>query len=743
MTVLLTRRAALLGSATIFASAAAPRADISPEPRRILALYDGAIETQLKETSVHALAAMPIEWLGLILEYHDVRRGLPPIWNDPSYRGVLTWFPEPNLADYAGYVAWIERIAGSGLRIVQVGDAAPKPGSVPAAVESTLRRRMFAALGVRASGLWSAVTLGDRVVSKALGSVEFEHRFDAVLPAYELYTPAREDASSWLVIERADRVRSQSHVIIVSPRSGFIAPGYAVAPDPETGVKQWFVNPFAFFAEAFATGDLPAPDTTTLCGRRIYYSHIDGDGWRSVSQVRALGRAPATNAEIVLQSAIAANPDLPVTVAPIAAEMDPAFAGDLRAIAAARALFRLDHVEPATHTYTHPFRWNFFEHYTPETETPFQDAYRQTMSGHAAVVETSGTVPGPGSCCGHGTRTGPSPPRAFGGRAFDLNEEIVGSARLIDAIAGASGKRVALLQWPGDCTPFPDALRAVAGAGLLNINGGDTRCDSEFPSVSAVAPLGFQRDGTVQVYASNSSEELYTDLWTGRYFGFRDLPQTWDRTEAPRRLKPLNLYYHMYSGERRSSLDALLANIDALRQRGDYIGVFASRFAALAEGFFSAACSREGASAWRIKGRGGLQTFRFAQGARRMLDVRASDGVLGERLVNGDLYVALDPANSAPLIVLTARANVPPQRPALVQSAWEISHLDAGPDRASFEAKGFGPGTMEWHVPAAGTWRVRTPGQTTRTMVGTDHRLLVELPSAAIAGISVTIEREA
>lgn len=196
MKLCITRRAALLGSAaTVAAAGAAVARTDEPVPRRILALYDGAIESQLKETSVHGQAAMPLEWLGLVLDYHDVREGLPPIWSDPSYRGVLTWFPEPNLGDYTAYVAWIEKVAGAGLRVVQVGDAAPKPGSVPPATESALRRRMFAAFGVRALGLWSAVTLGDRVLRQEMAKTEFELRFDAGLPAYELYLPADDGAT--------------------------------------------------------------------------------------------------------------------------------------------------------------------------------------------------------------------------------------------------------------------------------------------------------------------------------------------------------------------------------------------------------------------------------------------------------------------------------------------------------------------------------------------------------------------
>lgn len=745
MTAAISRRAALLGGAATWAatsvSHAAPTVIASSGlvPRHVLALYDGAIEAHLKETSVHGLAAMPLEWLGLTLDYHDIRQGLPPIWADPRYRGVLTWFPEPNIADYAAYVVWIERVAAAGLRVVQVGDTAPAPGRMTAAEEAPLRRRMFAAFGIRASGQWSAVTLGDRVIKRDAAGTEFETRFDAGLPAYEIYAPGRSEAASWLIVARADQARSESHLVVVSPAGGFIAPGYAVSSDAATGVKQWFVDPFAFFAEAFATHDLPAPDTTTLCGRRVYYSHIDGDGWRSMSQVRAPGRAPSTNAEIVLQ-AVAAHPELPVTVAPIAAEMDPAFAGDLRAIGAARALFRLAHVEAATHTYTHPFRWQFFEDYSERSEQPFQEAYHSAESGHAQIVDTSGAAAGPAGCCGRVAKGGVAAPRAFGGRPFDLDEEVSGSVKLIDAIAAPTGKRVRLLQWPGDCTPFPKALRTVAAAGLLNINGGDTRCDREFPSVSAVAPLGFRRDNVTQVYASNSSEELYTDLWTDRYFGFRDLPETWDRTEAPRRLKPINLYYHMYSGERRASLDALVGNMSAAQARGGFIAVFASRFAAAADGFFTLTLTREGPAAWRVRDRGGLQSLRFARGLERMLDVDASVGVLGARVINSDLYVALDPAVESPLVALASRREVAFSRAALLQSSWEVSGLAAYPDRAAFTVQGFGPGVMEWLVPP-GRWMARAGDEAREVAAGADGVLRLDWPAIAVSPLQITLER--
>jgi len=280
----------------------------------------------------------------------------------------------------------------------------------------------------------------------------------------------------------------------------------------------------------------------------------------------------------------------------------------------------------------------------------------------------------------------------------------------------------------------------VADAGLLNINGGDTRCDREFPSVSAVAALGFRRNGLTQIYASNSSEELYTDLWTDRYFGFRDLPETWDRTDTPRRLKPYNLYYHMYSGERRASLDALLSNIAALRTRGNYIAVSASDYAAAANGFFSASFTPDGPAAWRIRDRGSLQTIRFTNANQRSLDPAACIGVLGERIINGHLYIALDPAVAEPRVALAARSASTVSRPLLSHSSWAVSHLTSQDSRFSFKAQGYGPGEMVWRVVPNRQWTVRLASDATVALSDADGVLRLALPQVATSPVDVLVE---
>jgi len=410
--------------------------------------------------------------------------------------------------------------------------------------------------------------------------------------------------------------------------------------------------------------------------------------------------------------------------------------GDARAIETARALFALPQVEVASHTYTHPFNWAFFRDYRPESERPFQEVWRRMQLDPGGWGSLNAS---PAARNAQGGPTAYVVPRAYGDRPFDLNQEMAGAAALMERLAPA-GKRCGIIQWSGDCSPFPAALGASAAAGLGNINGGDTRFDNDNPSLTCVAPTGLPLAGApTQIYASNSNENTYTELWTNRFFGFRDLPITWDRTEAPRRLKPMNLYYHMYSGERLASLGALTANIAALRQR-PFIGVSTSRYAASGAGFYLASIEQTGPSAWRVRDRGGLATLRFARGDTRMVDSAASSGVLGERIVNGDLYVALDPADPAPIIALAPRTNATPQRPLLIEAGWEVSALAMERAGFRFVAQGLGEGQLDWRVPQRGRWRARAGTWEAFVAVGASHILALRPPAIATSGLSVTVQ---
>jgi hypothetical protein len=716
---LLLAGAALLAAPTLAWAASPARPAPAPEPRRVLAIFDSRREQSLFRSPAHKYAAMPLEWLGLTLAWHDLADGPPPpLWADPECRGAVTWFAEPCLTDIAGFADWAERLVAAGKRLVCLGELGPAPGSAPA---PGARARLLAALGLTSEGDWSPVTLGDRVVQAEPGW-GFEHPLAAAaLPPHEILKPARAGLRPWLVLERSRPQARQSVVAATSQSGGYIAPGFATGTDPGTGLQRWRLDPFTFFQAAFALQDLPRADPTTLCGRRLFFAHVDGDGWRSISEVRLAGGRRATNAEVLLHRVLLANPELPITVAPIAAELQPGQPGAARAAEVARAILALPQVALGSHTYSHPFDWSFFEDWSPEKEAEYLPRYRRLATNPGAAMDSHA-----GETAGQPQDNSPRylMPRAFGLEPFSLERETAGAARLLEALA-PPGKRCTLLQWTGNCQPFAAAVAAATAAGLPNINGGDTRYDDDFPTVTGVAPLGRRMaNGAVHVYAAASNENTYTENWSNRFFGFRDLPVTWARTGAPRRLKPINLYFHTYSCEREASLAALEANIAALVEQ-DCIPVDAARYARAAQGAFNLRLERVSPRGWRVLERGDLATLRFDAAAQLMADLDSSVGVLGETRAGETLWLALDPAVATPLVVLAPRRAAPPPRPLLVEASWEIAALLPEAPGWSFEASGYGPGEATWRMPRPGRWRLADGAE---GLVGTDLLLRLTLP---------------
>ena len=71
-----------------------------------------------------------------------------------------------------------------------------------------------------------------------------------------------------------------------------------------------------------------------------------------------------------------------------------------------------------------------------------------------------------------------------------------------------------------------------------------------------IGPSGVNYGPYFQVYAPVQNENIYTNLWTGPFWGFLNVIQTFELTENPRRLKPISIY-HFYSGQKLASLNAL------------------------------------------------------------------------------------------------------------------------------------------------------------------------------------------
>src|SRR5260370_160047 len=243
------------------------------------------------------------------------------------------------------------------------------------------------------------------------------------------------------------------------------------------------------------------------------------------------------------------------------------------------------------------------------------------------------------------------------------------------------GKRVRLFQWSGSTGVTEDAIAALDRLGVPNINGGDTMRDREWPSYTRVAPLMRQVGRHWQTYTSASTENISTELWTGPFYGFRHVIETYENTERPRRVAPVNVYYHYYSGERVASL-AALQYVHEWVLRQSLARIFTSEYLAIVEGFRTARIARvpEG---WRISDHRALCTVRFDD-TRAHLDLDRSSGVLGYLHHQGALYVHL----AGPGPALIARRDRPPATAYLVQASHRGTARNREAGRASLAAPG-------------------------------------------------------
>ena len=145
-----------------------------------------------------------------------------------------------------------------------------------------------------------------------------------------------------------------------------------------------------------------------------------------------------------------------------------------------------------------------------------------------------------------------------------------------------------------------------------------------------VPPLSRPTGGERQIYAANSNENTYTNDWTGPYYGFMMLEHTFANTERPRRLKPFNLYYHMYSGEKPAALAAVKQILD-LARKSPVVPITASHYSALAEDFFTTEIEQVDLFSWAITNRGSMQSVRFDDAELLVVDPERSTGVLGSK----------------------------------------------------------------------------------------------------------------
>ena len=282
-----------------------------PVKREILALYDGAQESDADSTRIHRFAEMPLNHLGFILRFQDIRTKLPEPAEIERYRGVLTWFAG-SVSHSDAYLAWASRVSRMNVRYVILGD-------IGVAINSTnilAVNQLLALAGVRHVGEYVTPTLGTRVAQEDQSLVEFECRLGPVLPDYPVITAQGSATRVGLMLEAPSYDgRRKSILVAIGEKGGYAALNYEFCHQrPPLYQGQWLINPFAFFRAAFASGDQPIPDTTTASGSRLYFSTLETEGWNRSSKIEGFRDASATAGEVVFRELIEPFPDLPATI---------------------------------------------------------------------------------------------------------------------------------------------------------------------------------------------------------------------------------------------------------------------------------------------------------------------------------------------------------------------------------------------------------------------------------------------
>ncbi len=367
----------------------------------------------------------------------------------------------------------------------------------------------FALFDLRNDG-FVPITHQARIAKLNQALYEYEHPLDPVLRPFPLLSRLSPEIDPHLVIETTfDGRPYQSTIVSTGPKGGFVPLDYVFFEEGELDVDtqgrvKWMLNPFAFFEQAFGRSDAPVPDVTTRAGRRIVISHVDGDGWNNLTEIDDPDqRRPRRATEVILDEIIRPNPDLAVTVGLIGGDADLNIEGDEEARWLARELFALKHVEIASHGYSHPFVWRYFERYDRGDELALWDQARQTegtppaarmgawlaqmlnleryiRKDHHDYVSVSADLP-----------------RAYARYPFSLDREIAGSLAFAAEFA-PPGKTARIFLWTGDAEPFAEAIRATRQAGVINLNGGmQNRFDANWPSISYLSPNLRVVDGAV------------------------------------------------------------------------------------------------------------------------------------------------------------------------------------------------------------------------------------------------------
>lgn len=575
-------------------------APLTPIKREFLALYGripkGDFIDWPEDTMTTLFLQMPLEYYGYEVRHHNVHYDGLALPSHHALQGIIIDSSlQLTTEQQSSLIPWLIEHINHGTKLYFLGTL---PDLLP-----TNRERLRKALKLNGSLL--PVSEVTHVTLNAEDSIMHFEAKSLPRPESHLHIEAPEDAE--VLLRATGSVENNDPVIFDAVFScdwgGALLQPYLTTLNPEQ-IPMLQVDIFRYFQKALF--QIPAPDTTTRQGARIYYSHIDGDGYLNFSEVVRGSRSGP-----VILDKIIDHYGLPITASIIESEIN----GDSTVYqqrededfeAMVRPLFAHPLVEASSHTYSHPFFWS-----------------QQDRTSAAYATQNVNIDP------------------KYNYATIDYQREIADSLRYMDENLLPEGKQCEIFLWSGNCRPPPEALRITRKTCGRNMNGGNTTITKRAPFQALISPKSLRWGGELQVYAAIQNENVFNNaLNNGRFGGFSNVIQTFTMTESPRRLKPVNVYYHFYSADRFDAFTALKRVMD-WSSRQPLHPMLASTFFDIVKDSIETGIYQVDDSTWILTNQGHAQTFRLPTSAGYP-DLKKSEGILGFSDFQGQRYFHTD-----------------------------------------------------------------------------------------------------
>jgi len=569
--------------------------DIERVRRDVLILFNKSLfkDKNSVYSDVHLLASMPLEHLGYVPILYDIStRELPQSVED-RYHSVIIWSDGVTKNDEKLY-RWVSELKKRDIKFLFLNNFVFNPTD----------ERLKALNLTQKSNRNNFTSKREIKYHKPYSEYEIP-----ASPEYEYTLIDKNDGKDIITVEYENGQKSRP--IAITSWGGYaLGNSFLLSIADE---NYWTIDPFKFLKDTLRLDDIPLPDPTTEAGRRILFVHIDGDGF--VERVRT--DMDKLSTEYLIEH-IYNKYKIPQTVSLIQGEVEslfPKLTSKMKKIA--KELYKIPWIEPASHTLSHPFFW------------------KKTIKPSAELTEKF-HLPIPNY-------------------HFSLEKETVGSIDFALSFAPKEKQKERILFWSGDCIPPKEVLAYVERRGILAMNGGDTTITKSYPWLNRIAPFGIERGDYWQIYTAQQNENVYTHEWTTSFWRYRNAIETFELTETPRRIKPINIYYHFYSGSKLASLKALDEVYSwAIKQKTSKL--YASQYIKKARGFYRTAIAKID-NGFEIRNSGYLRTMRFDKKIR--VDIKKSQGVAGYIYNANRTYIILDRREKHKILLTNEKSSVP------------------------------------------------------------------------------------